>query len=55
MRWLTRLTPDGRAVLVVGRNLGADSLQQWLTNQGLPTVRLASKRGYRLLEVRPGS
>ncbi len=55
LRWLTRLTPEGRAVLVVGRNLGADSLQQWLTAQGLPTERLASKRGYRLLEVRPGS
>ncbi|HEU5082177.1 MAG TPA: methyltransferase [Acidimicrobiales bacterium] len=52
LRWLERLTPDGRAVLVVGRNLGADSLQRWLTDQGFPTERLASKRGYRLLEVR---
>lgn len=50
-RWLDRLTPDGRAVLVIGRNLGADSLQRWLTEQGFPTERLASKRGYRLLLV----
>lgn len=52
LRWLDRLAPDGRAVLVVGRNLGADSLQRWLTEQGFPTERLASKRGYRLLESR---
>jgi 16S rRNA (guanine1207-N2)-methyltransferase len=50
--WLQRLAPDGRAVLVVGKNLGADSLQRWLTDQGFPTERLASKRGYRLLEAR---
>ncbi len=51
LRWFERLTPDGRAVLVVGKNLGGDSLQRWLTEQGFPTERLASKRGYRLLEV----
>lgn len=48
-RWLDRLAPDGSAVLVVGRNLGADSLQRWLEDGGHPTERLASKRGYRLL------
>jgi 16S rRNA G1207 methylase RsmC len=47
--WLRRLTPDGHAVLVMGRNLGADSMQAWLGEQGFPTDRLASKRGYRLL------
>jgi 16S rRNA (guanine1207-N2)-methyltransferase len=55
--WLQRLAPEGRAVLVVGRNLGADSLQRWLGEQGFPTERLASKRGYRLLRssrVHPG-
>jgi 16S rRNA (guanine1207-N2)-methyltransferase len=52
--WLERLTPDGRAVLVVQRHLGADSLQRWLTERGWPTTRLASARGYRLLDVRPG-
>ena len=50
LRWLERLSPQGRAVLVVGKNLGGDSLQRWLTEQGFPTERLASKRGYRLLE-----
>jgi 16S rRNA (guanine1207-N2)-methyltransferase len=52
--WLPRLAPDGRAVLVVGKNLGADSLQRWLTEQGWPTGRLASAKGFRVLEARPG-
>jgi 16S rRNA (guanine1207-N2)-methyltransferase len=49
--WLARLTPAGRAVLVVQRHLGADSLQRWLTEHGWPTRRLASSKGYRLLDV----
>ena len=28
--WLGRLTPDGRAALVVQKHLGSDSLQRWL-------------------------
>ncbi|HZR51465.1 MAG TPA: methyltransferase [Streptosporangiaceae bacterium] len=40
------------ACLVVGRNLGADSLATWLDGQGWPTVRLAARSGYRLLGVR---
>ena len=51
--WLARLTPTGRAILVVQKHLGADSLQQWLTASGWPTERLGSRTGYRLLEVRP--
>ena len=47
--WLRRLAPGGTAVLVVNRHLGADSLQRWLDEQGVPTERLASKKGYRLL------
>ena len=51
--WLGRLTPDGRAYLVVGKNLGADSLQRWVTDElGLPTERLASSKGFRVLETR---
>jgi 16S rRNA G1207 methylase RsmC len=50
--WLPRLAPGGRAVLVVGKNLGADSLQRWLEEQGFPTTRLASAKGFRVLEVR---
>lgn len=51
LRWLPRLRPGGRAVLVVGKNLGADSLQRWLVEQGYPTRRSASAKGFRVLEV----
>lgn len=51
--WLGRLRPAGRAVLVVGKNLGADSLQRWLGDQGHPCERLASAKGFRVLEVKP--
>ncbi len=50
--WLGLLAPDGTAVLVVQRNLGADSLTRWLEGQGFTIRRLASKKGYRILEVR---
>ena len=53
LAWLPRLTPSGRAVLVVHKHLGADSLQRWLVEQGYPTDRLASAKGYRVLDVRP--
>jgi 16S rRNA (guanine1207-N2)-methyltransferase len=52
LTWLPRLAPDGRAVMVVGKNLGADSLQRWLGEQGYPTERLASAKGFRVLETR---
>jgi 16S rRNA (guanine1207-N2)-methyltransferase len=51
--WLGRLAPDGLAVLVVQRHLGADSLAAWLAEQGHPVERLVSRAGYRLLSVRP--
>lgn len=55
LTWLPRLLPGGRMVSVVGKNLGADSLQAWLTDQGWPTTRLASSKGFRVLEtVRAG-
>ena len=54
LTWLPRLAEDGRAVLVVGKNLGADSLQRWLEDQGYPTARLASAKGFRVLETRRG-
>jgi 16S rRNA (guanine1207-N2)-methyltransferase len=50
--WLGRLSTEGRAVLVVQKHLGADSLQRWLIDEGWPTTRLASSRGYRVLQVR---
>jgi 16S rRNA (guanine1207-N2)-methyltransferase len=52
LAWLPRLAPGGRAVLVVGKNLGADSLQRWLGEQGWPTARVGSSKGFRVLEVR---
>ncbi|HUF33157.1 MAG TPA: methyltransferase [Acidimicrobiales bacterium] len=52
-RWLRRLSPAGRAVLVVHKHLGADSLTRWLESSGWPTSRLASRMGYRLLQVDP--
>jgi len=49
--WLPRLGPSGRAELVVARNLGADSLQQWIPGLGLHCDRAASSRGFRVLRV----
>jgi 16S rRNA (guanine1207-N2)-methyltransferase len=49
--WLERLEPDARAHLVVGRNLGADSLHAWLAGEGWPVARAAARSGYRLLTV----
>ena len=34
LTWLPRLAPDGVARLVVSKNLGADTLQRWLVEQG---------------------
>lgn len=50
-RWLGRLAPEGRAWLVVRRDLGADSLARHLAGSGHPTERLVSRAGYRVLEV----
>ena len=55
LTWLPRLTPDGVARLVVSKNLGGDSLQRWLIDQGYPTERVASTKGFRILEVSPAS
>jgi len=51
LAWLARLGDDGTACLVVQKHLGADSLQRWLTDQGHPTERIASKSGFRLLSI----
>lgn len=49
--WLSRLTPQGRAWLVVQKHLGSDSLASWMTDQGWNTTRLGSRKGFRILEV----
>ena len=51
LTWLPRLKPDGVARLVVGRNLGADSLQRWLNEQGWECERTASAKGVRVFAV----
>lgn len=53
LTWLPLLKSDGEAILVMGKNLGADSMQKWLCAQGFPTRRIASKKGFRLLAVSP--
>jgi 16S rRNA (guanine1207-N2)-methyltransferase len=51
-RWLARLAPGAAATLVMGRNLGADSLHGWLAeSEGWQVRRLAARSGYRLLRV----
>ncbi|WP_084958376.1 class I SAM-dependent methyltransferase [Thermoactinospora rubra] len=50
-RWLSRLTGDGVAYLVVQKHLGSDSLQRWLAEQGWQATRAASRAAYRILKV----
>ena len=50
-KWLNRLSLDGSAFFVINKNLGSDSIQQWLENETWTTSRLKSVRGYRLIEV----
>lgn len=54
-RWCDRLEPSGAAYLVVQRNLGADSLIGWLNGAGYRAGKIASKKGFRIIEVRPGA
>ncbi len=49
--WLDRLAPGGTAHLVVQKHLGSDSLQRWLTSEGWPAERIASRSAYRVLAV----
>ena len=51
LHWLARLRPAGVARLVVGKNLGADTLQRWLGEQGYAVERAGSAKGFRVLVV----
>ncbi|QPL04735.1 MULTISPECIES: class I SAM-dependent methyltransferase [Actinomyces] len=51
LTWLPLLTDTGEAWLVVGRNLGADSLATWLVEQGWAVDKHASSKGFRVLRV----
>ena len=53
LQWLPRLADGGSAWLVVHKHLGSDSLHRWLSSdQGWAVRRVASRSGYRVLEVR---
>lgn len=50
--WLLRLAKGADAHLVIGKNLGADSYARWITAElGLPSHRVASSKGFRVLRV----
>lgn len=54
LQWLPRLTVGGVAYLVVQKNLGSDSLQQWLTTTlgaDFAVDRFATDKGFRILSV----
>ena len=51
LHWLGRLAPDGVGWFVVGKNLGGDSLQRWMTDQGYPCERVGSAKGFRVLRA----
>lgn len=52
LTWLPRLSATGVAHLVVGKDLGADSLQRWIGEQGFDCVRIVSDKGFRVFAVR---
>lgn len=50
-KWLSRLSPTGEAYLVVQKNLGSDSLAEWLGGRGFLVERTGSRKGFRVLHV----
>lgn len=52
MEWLPRLGESGTATIVVAKQLGAPSLQQWLNSQpNFRCTKLLQEKGYWLLRV----
>lgn len=53
LEWLPRLEPGGEAYLVVGKHLGADSLQRWLAAElgELEVTRHGSAKTFRVLRA----
>lgn len=49
--WLNRLAVNGEAYLVVQKNLGSDSLADWLRRKGFAVERIGSRKGFRVLRV----
>lgn len=54
-RWVGQLAPDGAASMVVGKNLGADSLANWMNREFAPREahKAHSSKGFRLLVLGP--
>jgi 16S rRNA G1207 methylase RsmC len=50
-RWMNRLSANGSAYLVVQKNLGSDSLADWLRERGFVVDRVGSRKGFRVLRV----
>ncbi|MBP3222585.1 MAG: methyltransferase [Actinomycetaceae bacterium] len=48
---LSLLRDDGHAYMVIGKNLGADSLTTWLHTQGYECKKIASAKGFRILHI----
>lgn len=51
-KWLNRLAPSGEAYLVVQKNLGSDSLADWIREHGFRVERIGSRKGFRVLHVK---
>jgi len=52
--WLNRLSESGEAWLVVAKQLGSDSLQEWLNDGGageFSCERVSTDKGFRILRV----
>lgn len=51
--YIPRLEPGGRALLVVQKNLGADSFQRWLSARfpEAEVTRVATDKGYRVISL----
>lgn len=51
--WLPRLVTGGRAMLVVQKQLGADSLMKWLVAQfpNFNVTRVGNDKGYRIIQA----
>ncbi|MFC5369904.1 class I SAM-dependent methyltransferase [Arcanobacterium bovis] len=50
--WFALLSSDGVAYIVVQKNLGADSLARWITEQGYTVQKVGSAKGFRVFEIR---
>lgn len=54
--WLEYLKDDGVALMVVQKNLGADSLVDWLNkNTKFHSTKLSSSKGFRIISIKHSS